>query len=147
MKLIKIIVAIAISSITMAQDCKYSQSYADSGWKIHPAQTFNEHAKNVLNLIKNGLENGSVVFDISGPILTDQTINSSELLLDAMMFDNLQTPQDQMYGDYAILETTDSSRQLVEVRWYDGVQRNIAINPNFLKCQSEGAPYVDNSVL
>lgn len=142
-----VLLSVFWSLCSFAQDCVYSKSFENTGWIIHDPQTFEQHSINVKNLIKNGLDDGSVVFDISGPILADQTIDGQELLLDAMMFDNLKTNRDDMYGDFAILEVANESRGLAEVRWYDGKQRNIVINPKFLKCFSEGAPYVDNSVL
>lgn len=142
-----VLLSVFWSLCSFAQDCVYSKSFENTGWIIHNPQTFEQHSINVKNLIKNGLDDGSVVFDISGPILADQTIDGQELLLDAMMFDNLKTNRDDMYGDFAILEVANESRGLAEVRWYDGKQRNIVINPKFLKCFSEGAPYVDNSVL
>ena len=142
-----VLLSVFWSLCSFAQDCVYSKSFENTGWIIHDPQTFEQHSINVKNLIKNGLDDGSVVFDISGPILADQTIDGQELLLDAMMFDNLKTNRDDMYGDFAILEVANESRSLAEVRWYDGKQRNIVINPKFLKCFSEGAPYVDNSVL
>lgn len=133
------------SNVALA--CKYQSQYEALGWNVLPASQFESAAKFVKNAIKSGLDQGTVVFDISGPILTNQTIDGTELLLDAMMFDNLKTDRDIMYGDYAIIETADSNHDLVEVRWYDGKKRNIVTNPAFLKCMSEGAPWVENSVL
>lgn len=136
-----------ISYSIEAQACKYQGQYEALGWNVLPSSEFESAARMVKDKIKSGLDEGTVVFDISGPILTDQTLDHSELLLDAMMFDNLNTDRDVMYGDYAILETADSAHHLVEVRWYDGKKRNIVINPAFLKCMSEAAPWVENSVL
>lgn len=147
MKKLLVLLSVFWSLCSFAQDCVYSSSYENTGWIIHDPQSFEQHAKNVKNLIKKGLDDGSVIFDISGPILADQTIDGQELLLDAMMFDNLKTDRDDMYGDFAILEVVNELRDLVEVRWYDGMKRNIVVNPKFLRCFSEGAPYVDNSVL
>ena len=130
-----------------AYACAYLAQYEALGWNVLPSSQFDSFAKKVKETIKSGLDQGTVVFDISGPILTDQTLDGTELLLDAMMFDNLKTDSLEMYGDYAILETADSNHDLVEVRWYDGKRRNIVINPAFLKCMSESAPMVDNSVL
>jgi len=133
--------------VTNASACKYQAQYESLGWNIVPADQFDSVAKYVKETIKSGLNQGTVVFDISGPILTDQTNDHTELLLDAMMFDNLETDRDIMYGDYANIETADSNHHLVEVRWFDGDKRNIAINPKFLSCMSEAAPLVENSVL
>lgn len=136
-----------LTYVSTAHACKYQAQYEALGWNVVPASQFDSASKFVKDTIKSGLDQGTVVFDISGPILTNQTNDSSELLLDAMMFDNLKTDRDIMYGDYAIIETADSNRHLVEVRWFDGQKRNVAINPAFLKCMSEGAPWVENSVL
>lgn len=138
---------IFVSFSSFASFCQYTESYLSTGWTIHDPSTFFTHANFVKNTIKTGLNDETVVFDISGPILTDDTVDGGEILLDAMMFDNLKTPNDEMFGDYAILESVGSTRELVEVRWYDGNTRNIVFNPKFIKCMSEAAPYVDNSVL
>lgn len=129
------------------QACRHQAQYEALGWNVIPSSQFESAAQFVKESIKSGLKLGTVIFDISGPILTDQTVDHQELLLDAMMFDNLKTDRDIMFGDFAILETSDSDRHLVEVRWFDGMKRNIVINPAFLECMSESAPLVENSVL
>lgn len=142
------LLGVLISFATLAaQDCKYSASFEAEGWTVHNPQSFDKIAGEVRALIAKGLEDNTVVFDTSGPILTDQSLGGEELLLDAMMFDNLETPRDEMFGDYAIIETVSQARNLVEVRWYNGRERNVVFNPRYLKCMSEGAPYALNSVL
>lgn len=130
-----------------AQACRYQSQYEAQGWNVLPSSQFESVAKFVRDTIKSGLDQGTVVFDTSGPILTDQTLDHKELLLIGMMFDDLQTHRDVMFGDYALIEAADSDHTLVEVRWFDGEKRNIAFNPNVLECMSEGAPLVENSVL
>lgn len=136
-----------LSLSSLASLCEYTGSYQSTGWKIHDPSTFEVYSKMVKDSIKKGLDDKSVIFDISGPIPTENTVDGQSILLDAMMFDNLKTPQDEMYGDFAILEIVNDTRDLVEVRWYDGDKRNIVFNPKFLNCMSESAPYVDNAVL
>lgn len=144
----KIFLSLIFLSFTVfADDCTYTNSFSQSGWKIHDSKNFGKYANFVKTTIKNGLDDKSVVFDLSGPIMTRSTVDGLPILLDAMMFDNLKTPQDEMYGDYAFLEIVNDTRDLVEVRWYNGKERNIVFNPKFLKCMSEAAPYVDNAVL
>lgn len=129
-----------------ASACVYGETYLASGWKVHDPSEFEKVVGEIKSKIRSGLETGTVRFDMSGPILTTQTIDGREMLLDGMMFDNLETPRDEMFGDFAILESVDS-RNAVEVRWYDGQRRNIIVNPKFLRCMSESAPYAENSVL
>ena len=83
---------------------------------------------------------------MGGPVVTRDTPNKSELLLDVFVFDKITTERDLMFGDYAYAVTTDNERTVVEIRWFDGTNRNIVIHSSHLTCFTEDAPFVENSV-
>ena len=128
------------------KNCRYYNGFIHTGWVVHDPATFDTFNKQIVSAVKSGVDSGEIHFDMSGPILTNETINGQELLLDAISWDAKTTPQMTMFGDYAFIENA-TNHEMVELRWYDGNKRNVVINPKFLRCMSESAPYVENSVL
>lgn len=134
-------------SAANANFCSDKATYMNSDWVIHNPSSFDTHLKHVQERISHGVNEGSVIFDTSGPVVANHTMSGKSLILNAQMYDDLQTPQHEMYGDLATLETLESPKQFVEVRWYEQGQRHIVFNPDFLTCVTSPAPMVVNSVL
>lgn len=131
---------------TTERYCRHINAYKNDGWTIHTPSNFDLLEKKISTLVEEGKAAGHIVDDISGPILTADTPDGTEILLAAVMFDDLRTDRDEMFGDYAIIYTDDGS-DVAEVRWYDGKVRNVVYNPEVLTCISEEPPFVSNSVL
>lgn len=152
MKSIYLVLALMMTISSHAQNsnfdnlksCKFYQSFVDSGWVVHDPDTFRESEYAVVTVVTDGLNSGRIIHDMSGKIGTDKTVGNKVIMLDAVMYDSLSTSRDTMYGDFAILQWQNT---ISEVRWYDGKNRNISINPEVLTCMSEFAPTVSNSVL
>jgi hypothetical protein len=145
MKIVSIL-ALLILSQTAQSFCRYENAYIGDGWNVINSSEFKKHEIVFFKTLNKGLEDGSIVADISGPILTNDTVTGEEMLFDGIMWDNLKTDRDIMYGDYAIVVNPNDQTEVAELRWFDGAKRNIVYNPSILKCQSEAPPYVSNSV-
>ncbi len=145
MKLI-LMLALLILSQTAQSYCRYENAYIGDGWNVISSSEFKKYEIEFFKTLNKGLEDGTIVADINGPILTDDTVTGEEILFDGVMWDNLKTDRDVMFGDYAIVVNPDDQNDVAELRWFDGEKRNIVYNPNILTCQSEAPPYVSNSV-
>jgi hypothetical protein len=129
------------------EECSNYSGYVNTGWKIHSPSKFNKLERKFSKSLKRGLADGSIIDDMTGTIRTTDTLSNNALILRATSWDALNTPQNLMYGDYAAYAIFGNETTLAEIRWFDGKNRNIVINPTLLKCFSEGAPLVDNSVM
>lgn len=127
--------------------CRFTDLYKADGWVIHDPANFQKVEAEISSKLKKGLEDGSIIIDISGPLLTKDTVDGQEVLLAGYLFDALSTDRDTMFGDIALIEHPSKDNQRVEIRWFDGKKRNIIINPNVLTCFSEIPPFAENSVL
>ncbi len=127
--------------------CSTYPTFIMNGWKVQDPALFDKFEQEIVEKVRVGHENGSIIFDMSGPIEPRYTVNNQYLLLDAISWDNLNTHRDVMFGDFAFLEVVNENHDMAELRWFDGKHRNVVINPKFLKCFSEAAPFVENSVL
>ncbi len=139
-----------ISQLTFAGSakvCHLTDSYLSQGWLVHSPAEFKQIESQVTARLRAGLDNGSIVDDISGPIRTSNTLDGQEIGLEAYMFDDLGTDRDLMYGDIALIEYPEKNNQRVEIRWFDGHSRHIVFDESVLTCFSDIPPYVDNSVL
>ena len=147
-KLISILFVSMFSFAAQAQlDCEHAESFIQSGWQVHDSSSFSAKAKMVKKLVEKGMRDGSVIEDLSGPIRTSQTVTNLRVLLKAETFDDLNTAQNEMFGDYGIMTLDDGSNTVVEVRWYDGVKRHVVFNGKYMRCMMSSAPLADNSVL
>lgn len=130
-----------------SNNCSMSHSYKSKGWRVHDSSEFLKIEKNVLQRLKEGLEKKSIVYDLSGLIITNQTPSGEPAVLSATMYDDLMTATDQMYGDIALLEIQNQPGVIVEIRWYEDGLKQIVFNSRFLTCISEAPPFAENSVL
>lgn len=130
-----------------SNNCSLSHIYKSKGWIVHDSSEFLRIEKNVLQHLKEGLEKNSIVYDLSGLIITNQTPNGEHEILNATMYDDLETVKDEMYGDIALLELHNQPGVIAEIRWYVGGFKQVVFNSNFLTCISEAPPFAENSVL
>ena len=144
-KLTLMVLLQSCSSLSFASNkCYLQDQYEAMGWIVHPATEFTKFEHQVDERLKAGLQNQSILVDISGPIVTKNTVNQQETEFMAYMFDDLATNKDEMFGDIAVVE--DEQNQRVELRWYQDGFRQIVFNPLVLTCITEPAPVADNSV-
>lgn len=128
--------------------CHLENSYLNADWNIHNASEFKDLSKQIIQELNEGLHSGQYIFDLSGEIITTNTVDQKEIPLVAIMWDNLKTDTFIMFGDIAILYAELNQQKIpVEIRWFDGQQRNIVYNPEILTCFSEEPPHAINSVL
>lgn len=139
-------VAVCYVNQVQATSCKLTSLYQAYGWVVHDANSFQNIAQDVTKRLERGLNDQSIVKDISGPMAGTDTPDGQVLELMGYMYDDLKTPHDLMYGDIALIKKANDNT-LVEIRWFDGKARNIVLNPTFLKCFTEVPPIAENSVL
>lgn len=126
--------------------CTWINEYQQMGWQVHSPSEFNQIEQQLNFRLQNGLADGSIINDISGPVLTKNTVNQQEMELAGFMFDDLRTSRDEMFGDIAVIEDPNNNFQRVELRWYENSVRHIVFNSQVLTCFTELPPPVDNSV-
>lgn len=150
----KIFIVMTLITLTLTsahaegmKPCRFTDLYKAGGWVIHNPANFKKIESEISAKLKSGLEDGSIVIDISGPIMTRDTVGDQEVLLGGYMFDALATDRDTMYGDIALIEFPERNNERVEIRWFDGKKRNIIINSDILTCFSDIPPFAENSVL
>lgn len=147
----KIILLVSFFSLsTIAKDaakCANEEGYINSGWKIHSASKFSSLYNSLKKKLDKGISQGDFILDMSGPIMNRNTTDHSPRLLRATSWDDLRTNQMEMFGDVAIYTDIFNENIIAEIRWYDGKNRNLVLNPKFLNCMTDSAPYADNSIL
>lgn len=126
--------------------CSYEQSFKADGWIVHSSDQFHQMEIELNKRLELGLNNHSLVYDMSGSVWTRDTVDHQEIELHVTVFDDLNTSRDLMYGDLAIVENAENNNQRVELRWFDGKKRHIIFNKEILTCFADGPPIVENSV-
>lgn len=131
---------------SLNRNCSLFGLYEREGWVIHSSSEFDKIEQKIDATLRKGLESGKIVFDMSGPIVTSDTVDGGEILLAGFLFDDLSTPQEEMYGDIALVEAPSKNNIRAEIRWYETGKRHIVFNSRILTCFSEVPPFSDNSV-
>ena len=128
------------------EKCDNYQAYNDSGWVVHTPDSFQSVFENLNKKIELGLENGEIIRDLRGTTRTFNTYGGSPVLMAVETFDSLDTAYEIMYGDYAIMRNHFRKSEVLEVRWFDGVNKNVAINKKYMSCVSTNPPMAFNTI-
>ena len=61
------------------------------------------------------------------------------------VLDNLQTPQNEMYGDVVFIRALDSGN-LLEIRWFQNGLKIVAFDKSLQSCPTAVVPMADNAL-
>jgi hypothetical protein len=138
------LVAFLFSASTFAS-CSFSTVLSQDGWKVHSAKQFNRLSQEVLANIEGGIDSGLIIPDMKGTFYNRNGVDE-ELHIKVQSWDDLTTPQSEMFGDIAVM-TEAFSGTVVEVRWYEAGVKNVVFDLNWVTCMVHTIPYAINSIL
>lgn len=139
MKLSLILLFIAISQLTFAQDCASNRFFESEGWNTHKSDEFKKTTDSLGQYIERNK-------DFLRPDM-ESVFYSEELegLVHFQSYDDIRTPDLEMFGDIVLLHVV-STGELVEARWYSNKIKNLIHNTTVQKCAADLIPYADNTL-
>lgn len=126
-------------------DCP-DYDYKENGWVIHNTSEFDQILLDVQSLVANGIDNSTIVEDIDGFLVTNNSQISPDLFMKVNTWDVLSTSQEVMYGDIAIFSDLLTPENALEVRWFDGKNKHIVYNDKYMLCISTKQPVAPNTI-
>lgn len=127
------------SSVAYAQLCTTNNFFEDEGWDTHAGQDFDAVSKNVLAYYE--LNKKDFVDDVTEVYYSE----ALETLIDFQSFDDLRTPDREMFGDIVVLKKQETG-ELLEVRWYADETKHIIYNHALQECAQDLIPVADNTL-
>lgn len=124
------------ASTFAANDCKTNSTLKNQNFIIHPTAKFSEYAKMVMDLVK-GNENYKAGADFGWYNV------ELKRYVRLQAFDDVNTVGDIMIDD-VVFFSDDITNQLYEVRWFDGVNKNVVYEN--IKCANGPVPWAYNSM-
>lgn len=129
-----------------ASDCELNNIYTQKGWRVHDVAEFDKYLNFYTFYIKQGINSGQIVQDLTGNMVTNNTLDRRDMLMRVVSWDNLLSDKALMYGDYVIFKSQSEEQLFLELRWFDGVIRHIVYNGNVLACVSIIPPTATNTI-
>ncbi len=134
MKFIFLVLSLCASQ-AFAQNVCRDQALVENGWVEHSSGL-----SQIANRLKTEIEKSNWVPDLESTMLSP----SLRKHLKFSSFDNLDTPQSEMFGDvafYADLKTGE----VLEVRWYADGKKHFA-HSRSIDCSVDGVPFAVNAL-
>lgn len=146
MKKIALFLILIMNFNLNASECHLGQVYEQSGWTVHHSSEFYSYFSTYHRIIEDGVSAGIFVKDQTGHMMTNATLDNTDLLMKVQTWDDLTTHRSIMFGDFAIF-TSQVLNDPLEIRWFDGQKRHVVFNPSILNCISVIPPYAMNSII
>ncbi len=144
--LVSFLITILASVHVMAEkDCP-DYDYKELGWIIHNSSEFESILNDTQQKTVDGVLNSSMVEDIDGIMMTQNSSIEPFLYVKVNTWDVLSTSQDLMYGDIAIFSDLVHPENALEVRWFDGKNKHIVFNDRYMYCISTKQPHSANTI-
>ena len=141
--MIKILISLfAISlfaNVAFSQVCTTNNFFEAEGWDTHTGQDFAAVSNNVLAYYE--LNKKDFVDDITESYYSE----ALDALVDFQSYDDLRTPDREMFGDIVVLKKQETG-ELLEVRWYADQTKHIIYNHALQECAQDLIPDADNTL-
>ncbi len=134
----KILISFLFVMSAWSGECVNAELVA-KGFKFSNKKSFSTISKNINKWFNNS--NNEFEADYESPMYS----TSYKGYVTVTAFDNLVTPQDEMYGDIVFIKDRFSN-ELIEVRWYQNSMKLIAFNKELQSCPTEVVPLVENAL-
>ena len=127
------------SNVALSAVCTTDNFFTEEGWDTHSNQDFAAISKNVLAYYE--LNKKDFVDDVTESYYSEEL----DQLVDFQSYDDLRTPDREMFGDIVVLKK-QATGELLEIRWYADQTKHIIYNHALQECAQDLIPDAINTL-